>query len=463
MASKYRRGSRGIWQLKWFDEHGRRRQASTGTTDTRLAERLRQDKEREVEARRSGLVDDRTEALRVALQAPFREHVSDYLADCRGRRQASRRIQGKEKQLGRAEADLGLRSLADLSAGQVRGWLFSLRDGGMAPATVNEYRCTLNAFLNWCVKDGRLRENLIQHVPPVAADGDRRRDRRALTESEVERLLAVAARQDREHAGSNWAPRHPVYLTALLTGLRHGELRQICWQDVDLDQGRLLVREEVGKARRADEVPLHPKVVDALASLPRGRATDPVFSSVPTLATFRKDCGRAGIAVRDEAGRTVDFHSFRMTFGTWLQREAVPPSVAQRLMRHASFRTTEKYYTDLRLHDLEQAVKRLDVGSAEISPGEVAEDLRATGTADGVVVPTAARHQTCHHKCHQTCHQLGHDTLRDGASPRESSAGRDRPSANDKPRREAGLCDTVLGRARKRVIGFEPTTFTLAT
>ena len=39
-------------------------------------------------------------------------------------------------------------------------------------------------------------------------------------------------------------------------------------------------------------------------------------------------------------------------------------------------------------------------------------------------------------------------------------------STNDKPRLKAGLCDTVLDRAsgqKKRVNGFEPSTFTLAT
>ncbi len=36
-------------------------------------------------------------------------------------------------------------------------------------------------------------------------------------------------------------------------------------------------------------------------------------------------------------------------------------------------------------------------------------------------------------------------------------------SPNDKPRREAGLCGSVLDRAGKRVNGFEPSTFTLAT
>ncbi len=446
MASKYRRGGRGIWQLKWFDEFGNRRQASTGTTDARLAERLRQDKEREIASRKSGLLDDRAEALKASLRASIAEHVHAYIEDCRRRRQASRRVQGKEQQLLRFVSDLRLDSLSGITVQGFREWLFDLRDEGMAPTTANEYRCTLNSFLNWCVKDGRLAENLIQHVPKLPTDGDRRRDRRALTEAEVDRLLAVAAKQDAEHEGGRWTPRHPVYLTALLTGLRRGELRKILWQDVDLDRGRLVVRESVGKAKREDEIPLHPQVVAALAGLTGGAAGTPVFESVPTLATFRKDCNRAGIAIRDEAGRTIDFHSFRMTFGTWLQRKAVPPSVAQQLMRHASFRTTEKYYTDLRIHDLEQAVARLDVSSASIS-----SELAATGT-DG---PNSRRHQNCH--------QSGHANLRNAATGCSSDRGQSRPSANDKPRQETGLCDTVLGRARKRVIGFEPTTFTLAT
>ena len=36
-------------------------------------------------------------------------------------------------------------------------------------------------------------------------------------------------------------------------------------------------------------------------------------------------------------------------------------------------------------------------------------------------------------------------------------------SPNDKPRRKAGLCGSVRDRAGKRVNGFEPSTFTLAT
>lgn len=38
MASIYRRGTTGIYQVSWIDENGLRRARSTRTTDERLAE-----------------------------------------------------------------------------------------------------------------------------------------------------------------------------------------------------------------------------------------------------------------------------------------------------------------------------------------------------------------------------------------------------------------------------------------
>ena len=48
-------------------------------------------------------------------------------------------------------------------------------------------------------------------------------------------------------------------------------------------------------------------------------------------------------------------------------REGVHAFIAQRIMRHASFKATDKYYTDLRLHDLSEAISRLSgpTGPAE--------------------------------------------------------------------------------------------------
>ncbi|MBT4766830.1 MAG: tyrosine-type recombinase/integrase, partial [Phycisphaerae bacterium] len=251
-----------------------------------------------------------------------------------------------------------------------------------------------------------------------------------------------------ERQGRRWTPRHPVYVMAVYAGLRHGELKQICWRDVDVKARSVRIRDDVGKARRVDEIPLHPCVIEAIGTLPPGGPMDPVFGSVPTLKTFRRDCERAGITLLDDQQRTIDFHSLRMTLATRLQREGVHASIAQRIMRHASFKTTDKYYTDLRLHDLSEAISRLSGPTGPVEPAI----CQATGTDDAGPV-----------RCHQNRHHSVHETVQSGASGCESDRNFSSTSPNNKPRRKAGLCGSVRDRAGKRVNGFEPSTFTLAT
>ena len=50
-----------------------------------------------------------------------------------------------------------------------------------------------------------------------------------------------------------------------------------------------------------------------------------------------RDLAFAGIAERDDRGRTLDVHSLRTTFGTLLSRGGVPLRTAQEAMRHPYF------------------------------------------------------------------------------------------------------------------------------
>jgi len=55
---------------------------------------------------------------------------------------------------------------------------------------------------------------------------------------------------------------------------------------------------------------------------------------------------RAGIPLKDEQGRRVDFHSLRMTFGTTMLARGVHPIVVKELMRHSDLKLTTNLYTD---------------------------------------------------------------------------------------------------------------------
>src|SRR5262249_31116584 len=59
--------------------------------------------------------------------------------------------------------------------------------------TRNYYRESLVAFANWCVESGRLVGHDLARIPKADAKADPRRQRRALTEDELKRLVAVAA------------------------------------------------------------------------------------------------------------------------------------------------------------------------------------------------------------------------------------------------------------------------------
>jgi integrase len=113
-----------------------------------------------------------------------------------------------------------------------------------------------------------------------------------------------------------------------------------------------------GKAHRVDEVPIHPELALALETEGPGMPSAKVFATSVTNTTRRKDFERSGIKP-DEEGREADLHSLRVSLGTQLAREGVAPQVAQRIMRHADYRTTLKHYTSLGLSDDAAALARI--------------------------------------------------------------------------------------------------------
>jgi integrase len=148
------------------------------------------------------------------------------------------------------------------------------------------------------------------------------------------------------------------------TGLRVGELAQLKVRDIRLDTKLpgIDLPARVGKSKKRNVfLPLRRDLVELLRPRVEGRKpTDPVFN-VPSslIQRFDADCKRAGIPKRDERDKTLDIHSLRKTFNTWLAMAGVPPRIAQELMRHQHIELTMGAYTDPALFDLAAAVESL--------------------------------------------------------------------------------------------------------
>jgi len=123
-----------------------------------------------------------------------------------------------------------------------------------APRTVRGIYETLNMALRWAVKMQIVGTNPAVDIelPPLE-----RTEIHALTEEEARRFLA-AARDSRYHV---------LFVTALATGMRRGELLALRWQDVDFRRLTLHVRHTLQLAQGGFRL-VPPKTASSVRALP---------------------------------------------------------------------------------------------------------------------------------------------------------------------------------------------------
>jgi integrase len=377
MASVFKRGGKknreGKYVASFFDENGKRVSRSTGTTDYDAACQVAARWDTDVALRRHGVIDATQARVADQNRQHIKEHVADYLAHCRHIGQDKAHIAIKTSQLAKLVDGIKATRLSDLEPNRVERYLAGLVTAGKSHRTHNQNRATAVAFMQWCFEQGRVTSNLLKIVPTLNEAKDRRRVRRALSEDELSRLLAVSDE------------RRPYYLFAYYTGLRVKAVKAAVWGDVDFDSA--LIRVKVGNAKgKKDDIhqPLHPRLLQELRRMKSemrfASQADPIFPGVPLVKTFHRDCLRAGIERYDADGRQLDRHALRTTLGTHLARAGVLPQLAMKVMGHNDVQTTMKHYTALRLADTAKAMNALPSIEPKADANPAA--LRATGTDD---------------------------------------------------------------------------------
>ena len=207
----------------------------------------------------------------------------------------------------------------------------------LAAKTLNEYAILLQAFLNWMERKGAIIKNPFKYFTRIETNGREVRQRRAFSDEELARLVSIQSE------------RRIVYLTAVSTGLRRGELAALRWDDIrfDVEKPYIQVRAAISKNKKNASTPLHRELVAELKKLKTQSSTEKVFESLmPKMRQFRKDLETAGITYKDELGRQADFHALRKTLATNLNKMGVAPRTAMEVMRHSDIKLTMKNYTD---------------------------------------------------------------------------------------------------------------------
>ena len=298
------------------------------------------------------------EKMREAAGRPLVEHFAVFVQELKTSGCVKRYVQGVENYVGSLMRDCAWEHFKDVNAESFQLWR---QKQTKAPKTLNEYLVAMRAFLKWAERLGFIARNPLAKVELLRVQGRQKRARRSYTAEEIQRLLAVA--------GSHAA----IYLLAVLTGIRRGEIKQLRWADVVLDGAdpRITVSATISKNHYEDDLPLHPDLVAALQALKPASCNQDelIFKGLfPGYKRFYADLQAAGIDWKDTGDGRLDFHSFRVTFCTQLAPGTPSERVRMALMRHRDPNQTAKTYTDARMLPLKEAIQKLSFHRAE-TPG----------------------------------------------------------------------------------------------
>jgi integrase/recombinase XerD len=299
-------------------------------------------------------------------------------------------LSNKSARLDKALEALRAKRVRDLTPADAIALQAALVRAGLGNTTVNMRLGALQGMLRWAVRMRLIAESPIEQVQPLPQnERTLRRRRRALSEDEIQRLIAAAEAEDRQCAVRS-VPQAAFFACALSTGLRYGELRLLAWGAVDFDNAMLHVRGEHAKSGKSRAIPLRRDLLLALAELARiqkrflGRevvAADRVFLAPrggPWLAcsnnanrVLLRLLEAARIPRLDEAGRKIDLHALRHSFATRLARTGASMAHTQLLMGHSDVRLTARVYLHVEAENTRGAIDALPPTASEAVPSKL--------------------------------------------------------------------------------------------
>ncbi len=317
------------------DGNGHLRRVATGCKDETAARAVLAGLEKRAEKVRSGIITTAENAMSDHQYTALTEHLAEFVATMQAAGRSKIHVSGTERLIQRVIDELSLRRLADIRAEAIERWQAQQSKAqtgkpAMGARTRNSYLVALRSFCNWCVERDRLPFNPLAKLDRADERSDRRRQRRALTEAELTRLLIVArlrplaefgretvttsnakssTRDKRSRATWSYKPltfdelpaavdrarerlhdnpefiaqqdrlgqeRELVYKLAVTTGLRKSELASLMVGQLDLDDAfphvRLNAADE--KNRQGNSIPLRHEVADELREWLADAGTD---------------------------------------------------------------------------------------------------------------------------------------------------------------------------------------------
>lgn len=243
----------------------------------------------------------------------------------------------------------GVDDVDHVTEAAVGGFLMSLREGDaehqpLSAGSAGRTVVAVRGFHKFAVREGLARHDPAAGVRPPASA---RRLPKALPLSDIEAILDAAGAP-----GTSLALRDRALLEVLYgTGARISEAVGLDLDDLDLDEGTVLLRGKGGKERMVPVGSYARQAVEAYVVRGRpelsavGRATPALFLNARGGRLSRQSAWTVLVKAADRAGVNAEVspHTLRHSFATHLLDGGADVRVVQELLGHASVTTTQVY------------------------------------------------------------------------------------------------------------------------
>lgn len=223
--------------------------------------------------------------------------------------------------------DLGKHELGKLSPQHVQSLLRKKELAGLSPRSVAMIREVLRRALNVAIKMQMIERNA---ASLTQAPRQVKTERRMLTPDEAKQLLAQVE-TDRLAA---------LYRTALTLGLRQAEIIGLRWEDVDLEQRVLRIRQSIQRIGQEIHIK-EPKTERSRRTLTlSGALVDALKKHQDKQAFERRSAGKlwqeSGLVFTSRTGTVLDARNLTREFKTHLAAAGLPETLRFYDMRHAA-------------------------------------------------------------------------------------------------------------------------------
>jgi len=239
------------------------------------------------------------------------------------------------------EQDSG-NSITSCTTRQIRSWVISMLDDGLAARSVNRKTTTLRRFFRFCQQEGLVANNPADFLPSVKAP-------KPLPVFMEETQMETVLRRD--PVPEDFPGIRDLLILELLygTGMRLSELTGL--KDKDIDFSRLQIK-VMGKRQKERIIPVTPELTDLISQyiLVRNLSFNTTGEEVlvltdkgqPAYAKLIYRVVNQALGTVTSAGRRSP-HVLRHTYATHLLNRGAELNAIKELLGHASLSATQVY------------------------------------------------------------------------------------------------------------------------